>query len=56
MKITVKNLKVAEFASEETLCFTATVYIDGKMAFTAKNDGHGGCNFYHGVRSQIKSA
>jgi|ETNmetMinimDraft_26_1059896.scaffolds.fasta_scaffold34952_4 hypothetical protein len=40
--ITVKNLKVAEFASEETLCFQATVYVDGKRAFLASNEGHGG--------------
>ena len=46
MKITVKNVKVAEFASEETLCFEATVYIDGVRAFTAHNDGHGGCDMY----------
>lgn len=46
MKITVKNLKVAAFASEETLCFNATVYVDGKPAFAAANQGHGGCNNY----------
>ena len=49
MKITVKNVKVAEFASEETLCFEATVYIDGVRAFTAHNDGHGGCDMYRAV-------
>jgi len=46
MKITVKNVKIADFASEETLCFQATVYVDGKRAFTAHNDGHGGSNYY----------
>ncbi|WP_166737498.1 hypothetical protein [Pseudomonas aeruginosa] len=29
-RITLKNLKVADFASEETLCFTATVMFDGR--------------------------
>ncbi len=28
-RIALKNLKVAQFASEETLCFTATVLFDG---------------------------
>jgi len=56
MKLTIKNLKIAKFASEETLCFEATVYVDGKRSFTASNDGHGGCNFYHGVRANIDAA
>tara|TARA_R100000152_G_C6772887_1_gene200014 strand:- start:1324 stop:1827 length:504 start_codon:yes stop_codon:yes gene_type:complete len=59
MNITVKNVKIAEFASEETLCFQATVYVDGKRAFTAHNDGHGGSNYYYplkgGTRDAIKS-
>lgn len=42
MKIELKNIKRAEFASEETHCFEATIYIDGKKAGTARNDGHGG--------------
>ena len=28
-RITLKNLKVADFASEETMCFSATVVFDG---------------------------
>ena len=44
MKLTLKNLKVSEHLSEETTAFTATVYIDGKRAFTARNDGRGGEN------------
>lgn len=47
MKFTIKNLKKSEFASHETLCFEATVYVDGKRAFTAFNDGQGACNMYH---------
>jgi hypothetical protein len=42
MKITLKNFKHANFASEETYCFEATVYIDGKKAGFANNSGHGG--------------
>ena len=42
MQIEVRNVKVAKFASEETLCFEATVYVNGKRVATVGNDGHGG--------------
>ena len=45
-KITVKNLKHAAFASEETHCFEATVYVDGVKFCKASNDGHGGPDMY----------
>ena len=51
MKIELKNLKINERLSEETTCFSATVYVDGKRAFEAANRGHGGCNEYHGDTS-----
>jgi len=47
MKIELKNIKRAEFQSEETHCFQASVYIDGKAAGTVRNSGHGGPNEYH---------
>ena len=37
-------LKVSDFASEETLCFQATILLDGKKVGTVSNDGHGGCD------------
>jgi len=46
-KIELKNLKYSEFASQETYCFEASVYIDGKKAGTVSNQGHGGCHSYH---------
>lgn len=48
MKPTVilKNLKYAAFASEETHCFEATVYVDGKRFCIASNEGHGGPDRY----------
>lgn len=55
MKITVKNLKIMEELSEETLCFSATVYVDGKRAFRAKNGGHGGCNMYLPIEPYAES-
>jgi len=47
MKITLKNLKIAAFLSQETTAFSATVYVDGVKAGTASNDGHGGSNNYY---------
>lgn len=44
MKIEIKNLKFAEFASEETNCFEASVYVDGKREGAVSNEGRGGCN------------
>lgn len=56
MEITIKKLKVIKAMSEETLCFTATVYVDGKKAGTAQNRGFGGMtdvylepNFRHAI-------
>ncbi len=43
---TLKNLKVCEWASEETTCFTATLYVDGKRVGECSNDGHGGADRY----------
>lgn len=47
MEITLKNVKHAVFMSQETECFEASVYINGKKAGTVSNAGHGGCNDYH---------
>ena len=46
-KIELKNLKHSDFASQETYCFEASVYIDGKKAGTVSNQGCGGCHSYH---------
>jgi hypothetical protein len=47
MKIELKNIKHSEFASQETNCYQATIYIDGKKVGTVENDGHGGCDFVY---------
>jgi hypothetical protein len=46
-RITLKNLKVANFASEETLCFKAIVLFDGEPIGEAQNQGHGGMTNIH---------
>ncbi|WP_193073442.1 hypothetical protein [Pseudomonas sp. FME51] len=51
-RITLKHLKVADFASEETLCFNATVLFDGVAIAEARNDGHGGSTFLRALDGQ----
>lgn len=46
MKVELKNVKYSAFASQETHCFEATVYIDGKRAGTVSNEGYGGPDSY----------
>jgi hypothetical protein len=46
-KITLKNLKVHETLSEETLCFSADLYEDGKLIAHVSNRGCGGSNDVH---------
>lgn len=47
MKIELRNIKYAAFASQETSCFQASLYLDGIKAGTVENDGHGGCDNVH---------
>ncbi len=42
MKIEVKNVKFVEAFSEETFCFTASIWVDGKKVGEASNRGHVG--------------
>ena len=47
MKLSIKNVKINKTLSEETMCFSADVYVDGKKAFLAANRGMGGGNEYY---------
>ena len=42
-----KNIKICEFASEETTCFQASLWIDGRKAADVSNGGTGGGNSYY---------
>ncbi len=42
MKITLKNIKHSAFASQETHCYEASIYVDGKKSGTVFNEGFGG--------------
>lgn len=46
-KIEMKNISYYARGSEETPCYNATVYINGKKAVEVSNDGHGGCDRQH---------
>lgn len=50
MKIEVKNIKVNMMFSEETICFKADLYLDGKKVGHCENDGHGGDTNYYGTK------
>lgn len=50
--IELRNIKHAAFASEETHCYTATLYVDGERWGEVGNDGHGGCDHFHPVKGK----
>jgi hypothetical protein len=50
MKIELRNIKHSEFASQETHCYEATLYVDGVSWGTVYNEGHGGSDGFHGRR------
>ena len=43
-KLELKNISYYERGSEETPCYNATVYVNGKKAIEVSNDGRGGCD------------
>ena len=45
MKVTFSKIKIYDELSEETVCFTAVVGLDGEKIHV-QNDGKGGCNDY----------
>ena len=50
--ITLKNVKFSDWASEETHCFQATIYMYGKRTMKVSNDGQGGPNQYYHTNGQ----
>ena len=49
MKIELKNIKYSEWGSEETNCFQANIYLNGKLVGYCENDGKGGCTSYNRI-------
>ena len=56
MKIELKSIQYAKFSSEETNCYTANLYIDGRKIGSVGNDGHGGPDHFHGDRAAFAAA
>lgn len=52
MKIELKNVKYSAFNSEETDCFEATIYLDGKRACRVSNEGRGGPHLFESLAVQ----
>lgn len=52
IKVELKNIKYAAFASEETHCYSATLYIDGVNIGEISNEGHGGCDMFHPAKGR----
>jgi hypothetical protein len=46
VKIELKNVKVFALMSDDSLAYTATVYVDDVRAFTAANRGDGGATVF----------
>jgi hypothetical protein len=55
--VELKKIKLAKFASHETFCFDAEVWIDGKKAGSVSNDGQGGSNHFlpRGLEEQLSA-
>ena len=47
MKLELKNIKHSEFASHETFCFEANLYVNGKPFAHVRNDGQGGADYLY---------
>ena len=49
MKLELKNITYYKQGSQETPCYNAIVYVDGKKMIDVGNDGHGGCDRQYGI-------
>ena len=52
MKLELKNIKYCKFASQETACYEAKLYVDGKPFALVGNEGHGGCDYQYSLNDQ----
>lgn len=47
--VEVRNVEINEKMSEETMCFSADILLDGRKVGAVMNRGNGGPNLYHGL-------
>ena len=55
MKLELKSIQYSRFASQETSCYQAKLYVDGKPFATVGNEGRGGCDYQHSLTKQDKA-
>lgn len=48
--IELRGIQHNERMSEETNCYSAKVFVDGKHVFDVSNHGHGGCDDFHPIK------
>ena len=53
MKLQLKNIYLNERFSEETNCFKADLFVNGKKIAYCENDGHGGCTNYQAYKVEL---
>lgn len=53
-KLQLKNIKFSEWNSQETNCFEAVVYFEGKRVAYAHNDGRGGCTWASPIGDDVE--
>lgn len=56
MKIELKNIQYNDAMSEETSCYSASLYVDGTKIGIVSNHGHGGCDDFQGDRAAFERA
>jgi len=56
MKFTLKKIRYMASLSQETSCYSADLYVDGKKIGEVANDGHGGPDSFHGDQAAYAMA
>lgn len=56
MQLALKNIKIHAGLSEETTCYEAVLYVDGKRACHVSNRGTGGCDDQHWLPGSPRQA
>lgn len=51
MDFELRKVKVINEMSEETICFSAEIWENGKLMAYVSNHGHGGCNDVHPAKN-----
>lgn len=55
MQIELRKLKIVAALSQDSVCYTAEIWVDGQRAFHASNHGHGAADMFHAV-GQVSEA